>query len=231
MLLEIDDIGVRYDESMGEVIQGVSLGVDTGEVVSILGPNGAGKSTLLRTISGILHPTRGTITFDGEDITNAKPKTILDRGICLVPEERELFPHMSVEDNLKVAAQHAGTTDYSEIYETFPILEERLEQTGESLSGGEQQMLAIAQGLLTDPDLLLLDEPSLGLAPQIIDDVFTIIEGLVDQGVTILIVEQQARRALESSDRAYILREGQIRHEGASEDLLEGEQLSEAYLK
>ena len=231
MLLEVSNISVKYEESMGEVIQDVSLEVDTGEVVSILGPNGAGKSTLLRSIAGVLPPTEGTITFKGEDITNSSPKQILDLGICMVPEERELFPHMSVEDNLNVAAQHSGITDYSEIFETFPVLGERLDQSGESLSGGEQQMLAIAQGLLTEPDLLLLDEPSLGLAPQIIEDVFEIVEDLVDQGVTILLVEQQAKRALKSSDRTYVLREGQIRHQGPAAELLEGEKLSEAYLK
>lgn len=231
MLLEVSNISVKYEESMGEVIHDVSLEVDSGEVVSILGPNGAGKSTLLRSIAGILNPSKGTITFNGEDISDANPREVLDRGICLVPEERELFPFMSVEDNLNVAAQHSGTSDYSAIYETFPILGERLEQTGKSLSGGEQQMLAIAQGLLTEPELLLLDEPSLGLAPQIIDDVFEIIEELVEQGVTILLVEQQAKRALASSDRTYVLREGQIRHQGPSEELLEGEKLSEVYLK
>lgn len=231
MLLEVSNISVKYEESMGEVIQDVSLEVDEGEVVSILGPNGAGKSTLLRSIAGILHPTTGTIRFKGDDITNASPKKILDRGICMVPEERELFPHMSVKDNLNVAAQHTGISDYSEIYETFPVLGEREEQSGQSLSGGEQQMLAIAQGLLTEPELLLLDEPSLGLAPQIIEDVFEIIEDLVDQGVTILLVEQQAKRALEASNRAYVLREGQIRHHGPAAELLEGEKLSEVYLK
>ena len=231
MLLDVSNISVRYEESMGDVIQDVSLEVDSGEVVSILGPNGAGKSTLLRSIAGVLHPREGTITFDGADITDASPKEVLDHGICMVPEERELFPHMSVEDNLNVAAQHSGITDYSEIYETFPVLGDRLEQSGESLSGGEQQMLAIAQGLLTDPELLLLDEPSLGLAPQIIEDVFEVIEDLVDQGVTILLVEQQAKRALEASDRAYVLREGRIRHHGPAAELLVGEKLSEAYLK
>lgn len=231
MLLEVSNISVKYEESMGEVIQDVSLEVDEGEVVSILGPNGAGKSTLLRSIAGILHPTKGTITFKGDEITNASPKKILDRGICMVPEERELFPQMSVKDNLNVAAQHTGISDYSEIYETFPVLGDRQDQSGQSLSGGEQQMLAIAQGLLTEPELLLLDEPSLGLAPQIIEDVFEIIEDLVDQGVTILLVEQQAKRALEASDRAYVLREGQIRHHGPAAELLEGEKLSEVYLK
>lgn len=231
MLLDVSNISVKYEESMGDVIQDVSLEVENGEVVSILGPNGAGKSTLLRSIAGVLNPTEGTITFDGADITGDRPKEVLDRGICLVPEERELFPHMSVEDNLNVAAQNSGITDYTEIYETFPVLGERLQQTGSSLSGGEQQMLAIAQGLLTEPKLLLLDEPSLGLAPQIIDDVFEVIEGLVEQGVTILLVEQQAKRALQSSDRTYILREGRIRHQGPSEELLEGDKLSEAYLK
>lgn len=231
MLLEVSNISVKYEESMGEVIQDVSLEVGEGEVVSILGPNGAGKSTLLRSIAGILHPTKGTITFKGDEITNASPKKILDRGICMVPEERELFPQMSVKDNLNVAAQHTGISDYSEIYETFPVLGERQDQSGQSLSGGEQQMLAIAQGLLTEPELLLLDEPSLGLAPQIIEDVFEIIEDLVNQGVTILLVEQQAKRALEASDRAYVLREGQIRHHGPAAELLEGEKLSEVYLK
>lgn len=231
MLLEISDITVNYEEALGDVLHGVSMAVDTGEIVALLGPNGAGKSTLLRTVAGVLHPVDGTITFDGEDITQASPKAVLGHGINLVPEERELFPHMSVKDNLNVAAQHAGVSDYSEIYETFPVLEERLGQRARSLSGGEQQMLAIAQGLLTEPELLMLDEPSLGLAPQIIDDVFEIIEALNEQGVTVLIVEQQAKRALRSSDRAYVMREGEIRHQGPSDELLEGDQLAAAYLK
>lgn len=231
MLLEISNIAVRYEESLGNVLQDVSLDVEEGEIVALLGPNGAGKSTLLKSVAGTLNPVEGSITFDGNDITKASPKKRLTQGINLVPEERELFPLMSVKDNLNVAAQHSGTTEYSDIYELFPILEERLEQSARSLSGGEQQMLAIAQGLLTEPKLLMLDEPSLGLAPQIIDDVFEIIEELNDQGVTVLLVEQQAKRALQSTDRAYVMREGEIRHEGSSSGLLEGDQLSEAYLK
>lgn len=230
MLLEIDNVSARYEESLGDVLFDVSLEVNPEEIVTLLGPNGAGKSTLLRTIAGVLHPTSGTISYRDSDITGESPREILHRGISLVPEERELFPHMTVQENLEIAAQTSDETDISDFYEMFPILSERSNQMAESLSGGEQQMLAISQALLTDPDLLLLDEPSLGLAPQIVDNVMAVVTRLVDEGVTILLVEQQARRALGVADRAYVLRGGRIRYSGPADDLLEGDQLSEAYL-
>lgn len=230
-MLTVTNISTRYRESLGKVIRDVSLTIDEGEMVALIGPNGAGKTTTMRTITGQLHPIEGSIEFEGEDITTESPQGIVERGISLVPEGRELFPYMTVRENLDVAADLRRNTDMSEVYELFPVLEERSGQTAYSLSGGEQQMLAIAQALITDPDLLLLDEPSLGLAPQLVDEVFTAVATLVEQGVTVLVVEQQARRALETTDRAYVMQGGRIDFEGPSNEILESEQLSESYLR
>ena len=230
-MLTVTNISTRYRESLGKVIRDVSLTIDEGEMVALIGPNGAGKTTTMRTITGQLHPVEGSVEFKGKDVTTASPQTIVKRGISLVPEGRELFPYMTVRENLDVAADLRGNTDLSDIYELFPVLKERSNQTAYSLSGGEQQMLAIAQALITDPDLLLLDEPSLGLAPQLVDEVFKAITTLVEQGVTVLVVEQQARRALETTDRAYVMQGGQIDFEGPSNEILESEQLSESYLR
>lgn len=230
-MLTVDNISARYGESLGKVIRDVSLTVSEGEMVALIGPNGAGKTTTMRTITGQLHPVEGSIEFRGTDISEESPQRIVRRGISLVPEGRELFPHMSVEENLNVAADLMDDTDLSDVYELFPVLAERSNQTAYSLSGGEQQMLAIAQALITEPDLLLLDEPSLGLAPQLVDDVFDTVTSLSEQGVTVLVVEQQAKRALEVTDRAYVMQGGEIEFEGRSEEIIESDQLSESYLR
>lgn len=230
-MLAVNGISARYEESLGKVIRDVSLRVDEGEMIALIGPNGAGKSTTMRTITGQLHPIDGSIEFKGEDISEAPPREIVRKGISLVPEGRELFSHMTVNENLNVAADLTGDRDFSEIYDLFPVLEERSNQLAYSLSGGEQQMLAIAQALITDPELLLLDEPSLGLAPQLVDEVFETITTLAEQGVTVLVVEQQAKRALEATDRAYVMQGGRIEFEGASDEIIESEQLSESYLR
>jgi len=230
-MLTVTDISTRYEEALGEVIRDVSLHVEEGEMVALIGPNGAGKTTTMRSITGQLHPVDGSIEFKGEDITTASPRKIVKDGISLVPEGRELFPYMTVEENLTVATDLRDKTDISEVYDLFPVLEERSDQMAHSLSGGEQQMLAISQALVTEPELLLLDEPSLGLAPQLVDEVFEAISQLNEEGVTVLVVEQQAKRALEATDRAYVIQGGEIEFEGRSEEIIESDQLSESYLR
>jgi branched-chain amino acid transport system ATP-binding protein len=230
-MLTVTDVATRYSESLGKVIRDVSIRVDEGEMVALIGPNGAGKTTTMRTITGQLTPVEGAVEFQGEDITEETPQTIVKRGISLVPEGRELFPYMTVKENLTVATDLRGNTDLSDVYDLFPVLEERSNQLAHSLSGGEQQMLAIAQALITEPDLLLLDEPSLGLAPQLVEEVFEVVTTLSDEGVTVLVVEQQAKRALEATDRAYVMQGGEIEFEGRSEEILESDQLSESYLR
>lgn len=230
-MLTVTDVATRYSESLGKVIRNASMRVDEGEMVALIGPNGAGKTTAMRTITGQLTPVEGTVEFQGEDITEETPQTIVNRGISLVPEGRELFPYMTVEENLTVAMDLRGHTDLSEVYDLFPVLEERSGQLAHSLSGGEQQMLAISQALITEPDLLLLDEPSLGLAPQLVDEVFDVVSTLSDEGVTVVVVEQQAKRALEATDRAYVMQGGEIEFEGRSDEILESDRLSESYLR
>ena len=230
-MLTADGVSAKYEASLEEVIHDVSFEISEGEIVSLIGPNGAGKSTSMRVLTGLLPPTAGTITFRGEDITDDGPNEIVEKGISLVPEGRELFPGMTVLENLEVAADRIGDGHYEDVYDLFPVLEDRSNQRAGSLSGGEQQMLAIAQALITDPDLLLLDEPSLGLAPQLVDEVFAVIDSLVEEGVTVFLVEQQARRALETADRASVMREGRIAFEGPAREILEREDLSEAYLQ
>lgn len=230
MILSIDNIHVRYDPSLGEVLHGVSMEIEEGEVVSLIGPNGAGKSTTLRTIAGVLSPTEGNVSYKGEDICGLTPRETVQRGISLVPETRELFPNMTIKENLEVASYLTGNADFSQVYKIFPILEERSQQYARSLSGGEQQMLAVAQALMSDPDLLLLDEPSLGLAPQLVDEVFDVIDRLLSEGVTVLLVEQQAKKALQYSDRSYVIENGSIAFDGPSQKLLDDEDLYAAYL-
>lgn len=230
-MLTVTDITARYSESLGKVIRDVSMHVEKGEMVSLIGPNGAGKTTTMRSITGQLNPIEGSIEFKDEDITDESPQEIVKRGISLVPEGRELFPYMTVKENLSVAMDLRGHTDLSQVYEMFPVLEERSNQTAHSLSGGEKQMLAISKALITEPELLLLDEPSLGLAPQLVDEVFDAITTLSDEGVTVLIVEQQAKRALEVTDRAYVMQGGKVEFEGRSDEIIESDQLSESYLR
>jgi branched-chain amino acid transport system ATP-binding protein len=230
-MLTVTDIATRYSESLGKVIRDVSIDVEEGEMVALIGPNGAGKTTTMRSITGQLNPVEGSIEFEGEDITDESPQEIVKRGISLVPEGRELFPYMTVEENLAVATDLRGHTDLSQVYDMFPVLDKRSNQLAHSLSGGEQQMLAISQALITEPELLLLDEPSLGLAPQLVDEVFEVITTLSDEGVTVLVVEQQAKRALEATDRAYVMQGGEVEFEGQSSEILESDQLSESYLR
>jgi branched-chain amino acid transport system ATP-binding protein len=232
-LLEISQISVKYGAI--KVLDDVSLFVRDGEIVSIVGANGAGKSTLLKSISGMVSITRGDITFLGKRIASLPPHKIVGMGIAHIPERRELFPDLTVSENLEMGAylrkdkrQVEKTREWC--FELFPILRERMNQGAGTLSGGEQQMLAIARGLMSNPKLLLLDEPSLGLAPKYVKEIFDIILTLNEGGVTVLLVEQNAHKALSISKRCYVLETGRVTVEGESADLMNSPKVKEAYL-
>ena len=217
-----------------EALKDVSLDVQEGELVTLIGANGAGKSTLLKTIVGLLKPRRGQVLFQGRDITGRPPDEILRRGIALVPERRRIFGPLSVLDNLVLGAYArrgaAAAEALEAAYRLFPILRERRGQAAGTLSGGEQQMLAIGRALMSRPRLLLLDEPSLGLAPLIVREIFRLLVALRREGTTILLVEQNARMALQVADRAYVLETGRVSREGRAAALLDDEELKAAYL-
>jgi branched-chain amino acid transport system ATP-binding protein len=232
-LLEIRDLHVQYGGI--RALQGVDLVVHAGEVVSLIGANGAGKSTTLRAISRIVKTKAGAIVFDGIDLLSKRPDEVVRAGIAHSPEGRRVLTKQSIEDNLLLGAfirsDDAGiASDLEEQFELFPRLRERRSQLAGTLSGGEQQMLAIARALMSRPKLLLLDEPSLGLAPIIVRDIFRIIDALKDKGVTILLIEQNANLALKHSDRAYVLETGQITMSGPAADLKNDERVRQAYL-
>lgn len=231
-ILTLDGVYSGYGETT--VLRDVDLSVAEGEIVSMVGRNGAGKTTTLRTINGILKPTEGTVTHRGEDISTLDPAATARRGISLVPEERQIFPELTVRENLQLAA-HGGADDadkltVDEAIDRFSNLQERMDNSGSSLSGGEQQMLAIARALVAGADVLLLDEPTEGLAPQIVEDVVDIVRELNDQGITIFLVEQNVHVCLELADRIYIIDQGQIVWEGTSEALEDQERLMDRYL-
>ncbi len=232
MLLEVQNVAAWYGQV--KAVNNVSLSVRDGSVVSIVGPNGAGKSTLLNTIMG-MHGggSQGAILFNGKPFATLPAETRLLRGLCLVPEKRELFASMSVEDNLLLGAyvrSGNGPIDLQPVYDRFPRLQERRRQLAGTLSGGERQMLAIGRALMSKPTLLMLDEPSLGLAPKIVEDVFKVIEGLKAGGVSILLVEQNARAALAVSDFAYVLELGEIVLQGTGANLARDERVVASYL-
>jgi branched-chain amino acid transport system ATP-binding protein len=231
-LIQVNDLSVSYGPV--QALDGVSIHVDRGELVAIVGANGAGKTTLLRTISGLQRGRAGTVTVAGQDVTSAEPDEIVRRGVVQVPEGRELFGQMTVKENLMVGALAAPGTRHPKIgddlWEMFPRLRERTSQHAASLSGGEQQMLAIARGLLAKPQVLVLDEPSLGLAPVIVRQIIDLLGTLRDQGLTILLVEQNAHLALSVSDRAYVLEAGRVEMSGASADLRDDGDVRRAYL-
>jgi ABC-type branched-subunit amino acid transport system ATPase component len=230
-LLEVDNVVSGYGDMT--ILNGVDLEVAPGEVVSIIGPNGAGKSTLLKTIVGLLDPKQGSVVFGGDDITHTSPEDLVSRGVCYVPQTDNVFPSLSVEENLKmgsIALDDGFGERVNELEEMFPILSSRAEQRCGGLSGGQQQMVALASALVVDPDLLILDEPSAGLAPKMVDKVFDRIERINEAGTAILIVEQNARRSLRESDRGIVLAMGENRFEGKSEDLLDSEEIEELYL-
>lgn len=232
-MLEINDIVVSY--SGLPVLQGVSLKVEEGEAVSVLGSNGAGKSTLLKAVMGSAKVGSGSVRFQGRDITNLSTEKIVRQGLVYVPEDRKLFKPLSVMENLMLGAfvvddEAAKKRRLEYVFSKFPRLKERISQTAGSLSGGEQQMLAIGRGLMSGPKLLMLDEPSLGLAPIMVSEVFETVKGLLKEGLTVLLVEQNVREALELTDRGYILQTGRIRQEGPSHELLGSNLVREAFL-
>jgi len=234
MLLEIKDLRVSYGKI--EAIKGISLDVKQGEIVTLVGANGAGKTTLLKTISGLLKPSAGVIIFEGKDIQTIAPHNRVLEGLCQAPEGRGIFPGMTVLENLEMGKfsrkewKNELKEDLDRMYQLFPRLKERQNQTGGTLSGGEQQMLSIGRALMSRPKLLLLDEPSMGLAPMFIKQIFNIIREIQTQGVSILLVEQNAAQALSCANRAYIMETGNIVKEGAGKDLLNDEAIKKAYL-
>jgi branched-chain amino acid transport system ATP-binding protein len=212
----------------------VSLTVNSGEIVAIIGANGSGKSTLLDTISGIMHPSKGSIEFEGKNISTLEPFQIVNLGICQTPEGRRIFPDLTVFENLKVGsynrkARAKKEQNFQSVYHLFPVLEERKAQLAKTLSGGEQQMLAIGRGLMADPKLILLDEMSLGLAPILVHELYRALQQIRERGITILFVEQNARRSLTEADRAYILEAGRVVLSGNAEELREEEKVKKAY--
>jgi branched-chain amino acid transport system ATP-binding protein len=234
MLLEVKDLKVSYGKI--QAIKGISLNVKQGEIVTLVGANGAGKTTLLKTISGILKPSDGVINFEGKDIQGIAPHDRVIEGLCQAPEGRGIFPGMTVLENLEMGKyarkdwKNELKEDLDRMYHLFPRLKERQNQAGGTLSGGEQQMLSIGRALMSRPRLLLLDEPSMGLAPMFIQQIFNIIREIQTQGVSILLVEQNAAQALSCANRAYILETGNIVKEGAGKELLNDEAIKKAYL-
>lgn len=221
-MLELKNIHARYGAITA--LRGVSVSVSQGELVALLGVNGAGKSTTLASIAGVLRPWQGDILFEGSSILGKSPEQIARLGISLVPEGRDIFPSLTVEENLRLGAfTRSEKTEYNrnlgEVFELFPVLKERLQQPGGTLSGGEQQQLAIGRALMSRPRLLMLDEPSLGLAPALVDQIFELIAGLHRRGVTILLVEQNVNRTLEIVDRAYLMNTGLIENQGTPQQL------------
>lgn len=235
-MLQLENVNTFYGKI--QALRGVSLQVQDGELVALIGANGAGKTTLLNTISGTLPSRSGQIIFDGKPIQRTEAEAIVRLGISHVPERRQIFATMTVEENLLLGAytrygkaKNADIqSDLARMYTLFPILKERAKQTAGTFSGGQQQMLAVARGLMSHPRLLLLDEPSLGLAPLVVQEIFRAISELRNQGVTILLVEQNARAALRLADRAYVLESGRIKLSGLASELLEDKELQAAYL-
>jgi len=232
-MLEVREVDVYRGPV--QVLWSVSLDVNKGEIVGLIGPNGAGKTTLLSTIAGILKPARGTIKFKGVDITKLPPYKIASNGIALVPEDRKLFGTMTVKENLLMGAYNIRDKRVKEerlkmVYELFPRLKEREGQLAMTLSGGEQRMLAIARGLMSNPELLMLDEPSQGLAPIIVLEIFKVIGKLKERGLSILLAEQNVHLALKMADRAYVLETGKVVLQGTGKELLEDERIKKAYL-
>jgi branched-chain amino acid transport system ATP-binding protein len=232
-LLELEGVDAFYGRI--QALRGVTIRVEKGEVVALIGSNGAGKTTTLRTISGLMHPHGGTVRFDGRDITRTGPSTIVERGISQSPEGRRLFARMTVVDNLFMGAYSRNdrtgiASDMARVFTLFPRLQERRTQIAGTLSGGEQQMLAMGRALMARPKLMMLDEPSLGLAPILIETIFSIVREINSQGTTVLLVEQNANKALDVANRAYVLETGVVVQEGTGRELLASEEVQKAYL-
>ncbi|WHA10080.1 ABC transporter ATP-binding protein [Enterococcus montenegrensis] len=231
-MLEIKNLTVHY--GVIEAVHDVSFNVNKGEIVSLIGANGAGKTTILRTISGLLRPSQGEITFKGQSIIKTPPQKIVAAGLSQVPEGRHIFSGLTVQENLEMGAflRKDGEVkqDYEQVFQKFPVLKERRNQDAATLSGGEQQMLAMGRALMSKPELLLLDEPSMGLAPIFIKEIFSIIEEIKEQGTTILLIEQNAKMALSIADRGYVLETGSVVLDGTGKALLASDEVKKAYL-
>lgn len=232
-MLKVRDLVVAYGGI--EALKGISIDVPDGQIVTLIGANGAGKSTLLRTIMGLEKPRSGSVEYNDENIKGLNSQHIVSRGITLVPEGRRVFPNLTVLENLRIGAylrkdEEGIAKDIKRIYELFPRLEERNWQMAGTLSGGEQQMLALGRALMSRPKLIMMDEPSLGLAPLVIKDIFNIIRRINESGTTVLLVEQNANMALKVAHHAYVLETGRIKTEGSGKELLENEEIKEAYL-
>jgi len=227
-LLEIEDIQTYYGQS--HVLYGVSMSIEEGETVALMGRNGAGKTTTMRSIIGMTPPRSGTITFKGDRISGKEPFQIANAGIGYVPEDRRVFPDLTVQDNIEILVKKDSEWSLDRVFDLFPKLDERSSQLGKQLSGGEQQMLSIARALVTDPDLLLLDEPSEGLAPIIVQDLRKILREIGETGITVLIAEQNVKFAFDLTERGYILSKGQIVWDGTIDDLQDNEEMIETHL-
>lgn len=232
-MLTINNLHVNYGAITA--VKGVSFTINQGEIVTLIGANGAGKSTILKTLSGLLKPSQGTITYQGQELSKLSAPKIVAQGISQVPEGRHVFPEMTVKENLQMGAylrkdSNAIAADFQRVYRLFPILAERQDQDAATLSGGEQQMLVMGRALMARPKLILLDEPSMGLAPIYIQKIFTIIEEIKKQGTTILLIEQNANQALKIADRAYVLATGTIKLSGTGTELLTDQAVKQAYL-
>ena len=230
-MLKIDDIHVYYGAI--HAIKGVSFEVGEGEIVALIGANGAGKSTILKTVSGLMHPRSGKIEFLGQDISHTESYKLLRHGLAHVPEGRRIFQQMTVQDNLEMGAyirKEVNKDDLDRVFNYFPRLKERRKQIAGTLSGGEQQMLAMSRALMSHPKMMMLDEPSMGLAPILIDQIFDIVKQLHADGTTILLVEQNASKALEIADRAYVLETGKVTLSGTGKELAQSDEVKKAYL-
>lgn len=231
-LIKVENLAAGY--GLVEVLRNISLEINQGEVVAVLGSNGVGKTTLNNCLSGLIKPNNGKIFFEDEVISNKSPEEIVDMGLIHVPEGRKLFPNLTVKDNLELGSYRRGksnrASNLENVLDIFPKLSERISQTAGTLSGGEQQMVAIGRGLMGDPRLLLLDEPSLGLSPLLVEQMFELIKKISDNGLTVLLVEQNVTQSLSIADRAYVIEEGSIAISGLSKDLLKNADLKKSYL-
>ncbi len=232
-MLEVKNLSVHY--GMIQAVRNVDFKVNEGEIVSLIGANGAGKSTILKTLSGLIHPSEGEILYLGENIASTSAKKIVEKGLVQVPEGRHVFPGLTVKENLELGAflrkdKEEIQKDMEAVFERFPILKERKDQDAQTLSGGEQQMLAMGRALMSRPKLLFLDEPSMGLAPIFIREIFKIIQEIQKTGTTVLLIEQNAKMALSISNRAYVLETGSVVLSGTGQELLESDEIQKAYL-
>ena len=232
-MLEVKNLSVHY--GMIQAVRNVDFKVNEGEIVSLIGANGAGKSTILKTLSGLIQPSEGEIIYLGENIASTSAKKIVEKGLVQVPEGRHVFPGLTVKENLELGAflrkdKEGIQKDMEDVFERFPILKERKDQDAQTLSGGEQQMLAMGRALMSRPKLLLLDEPSMGLAPIFIREIFKIIQEIQKTGTTVLLIEQNAKMALSISNRAYVLETGSVVLSGTGQELLESDEIQKAYL-